>query len=69
MRPCQIRATGTLLDLGAHKGSGGRAVAVIDILDDIARPSDPLGVQRRRGDLYSLFPWRWHLVASKSKGK
>jgi hypothetical protein len=37
----------TLLDLG-RKGSGGRAITVIDILDDIARPSDPLGVQRRR---------------------
>jgi hypothetical protein len=39
----QLQATGTLLDLGARNDGGGRAVAVIDILDDISAYQIPLG--------------------------
>jgi multidrug resistance efflux pump len=39
----QRQATGTLMDVGARTGKGDRAVAVIDILDDIAAYQIPLG--------------------------
>jgi multidrug resistance efflux pump len=39
----QLQATGTLLDVGARTNGGGRAVAVIDILDDISAYQIPLG--------------------------
>ena len=39
----ELQATGSLVDVGARKGSGDRAIAVIDILEDISVYQIPLG--------------------------
>lgn len=39
----ELQATGSLVDVGARKGSGDRAIAVIDILEDISAYQIPLG--------------------------
>ena len=54
----QIQPTGALMDLGART-SGGRAVAVIDIEDDISNYQIPLGSAAE----VAIYTEHWHHVA------
>jgi multidrug resistance efflux pump len=54
----QMQATGALQDLGTRT-PGGRAVAVIDVLDDISRYQIPLGAAGQ----VALYTEHWHHVA------
>jgi multidrug resistance efflux pump len=52
----QIAASGTLQDLGAQVDGGGRAVAVIDVLDDISGFQIPLGAAAG----VAIYTHHWH---------
>ncbi len=54
----QIQATGTLVDFGAPTG-GGRAVAVIDITDDMSGYQIPLGAAGQA----AIYTEYWHHVS------
>jgi multidrug resistance efflux pump len=58
----QLQATGTLQDLGART-SGGRAVAVIDIIDDISAYQIPLGAAAE----VAIYTHHWHHVSVMRK--
>lgn len=58
----QLQATGTLQDLGART-AGGRAVAVIDIVDDISAYQIPLGAAAE----VAIYTHHWHHVSVMRK--
>ena len=58
----QIQATGALMDFGAPTG-GGRAVAEIDILDDISGYQIPLGAAA----VVAIYTEHWHHVSVMRK--
>jgi multidrug resistance efflux pump len=55
----QLQVTGTLVDMGAPTGGGGRAVAIIDLEDDVAGFQIPPGAAAQ----VAIYTEHWHHVS------